>query len=354
VGLKTTSAFDIEEVDTTEALEKLHPEWSALWARCPTATPFQSPEWLIPWWRHIGEGKLWTLALRHKGRLVGIAPLYVYVKPGSSLREVFLLGIATTDYLDMLFERDFANDGAAAVFAHLHEARHRWDICDLQQLRPESPLLHAAIPEGWREEITTQESCLVLTLPATPDELARLIPHRLRRNLHYYWRRAEKIGPVRVEHADEKNLDELLESLFQLHSARWSSQGLAGVLAPEAIRNAHRETAPALLSLGVLRLYGLRLADRLVASLYGCTHIVAGKRRACAYLSGFDPAFEWLSPGTLLFDHAIREAIREGAVEFDFLRGREAYKYHWRPHDRRTYRRRLRHTVEGWRGDDSG
>jgi CelD/BcsL family acetyltransferase involved in cellulose biosynthesis len=341
-------------VTTTEALEQLRPAWSALWVRCHTATPFQSPEWLIPWWRHIGEGELWTLALRHKGHLAGIAPLYIYIKPGSSVREVFLIGIATTDYLDALFEPGVAHCGAAAVFAHLDAARQRWDVCDLQQLRPESPLLHAAIPEGWREEVTAQEACLVLTLPATADELPGLIPHRLRRNLRYYRRRAEKVGPVRVECADERNLDELLEALFQLHGARWSSQGLAGVLAPEAVRTAHRQTAPALLSLGLLRLYGLRLADCLVASLYGFTHAVAGKRRAYAYLSGIDPAFEWLSPGTLLFDHAIREAIREGAAEFDFLRGREAYKYHWRPNERLTYRRRLRHTVEGWCGDDSG
>src|SRR5919198_431245 len=102
VGMKTMPAFDVEEVTTTEALEKLHPEWSALWARCPTATPFQSPEWLIPWWRHIGEGELWTLACRSEGRLVGLAPLYIYRRPGTAQREVFPVGIATTDYLDAL------------------------------------------------------------------------------------------------------------------------------------------------------------------------------------------------------------------------------------------------------------
>src|ERR687888_114117 len=112
-------ALDIEEVTTIEALEKLRPEWSALWARCPTSTLFQSPEWLIPWWRHIGEGELWTLSLRHAGRLVGLAPLYIYVKPGSSERELFLVGIATTDYLDALFDPAYAHYDAAAIFAYL-------------------------------------------------------------------------------------------------------------------------------------------------------------------------------------------------------------------------------------------
>jgi Acetyltransferase (GNAT) domain len=44
----------------------------------------------------------------------------------------------------------------------------------------------------------------------------------------------------------------------------------------------------------------------------------------------------------LVIDYAIRAAVREGAAEFDFLRGREAYKYRWGATDRLTYRRRLR------------
>ena len=334
--------LEIEEITTTEGLEQLHPEWSALWASCPTATPFQSPEWLIPWWRHIGEGELWTLALRRAGHLVGLAPLYIYVKPGASEREVFLVGIATTDYLDALFDPEYAPGDAAAVFAHLDTARQRWDVCDLQQLRPQSALLHAAIPAGWQEEVTVHDPCPFLTLPATVDELSALLSRNMRKNLRQYWRRAEAMGPVRVESVHEQNLDELLEALFQLHGARWSARGLTGVLAPEGVRKAQRETAPAFFSLGMLRLYGLRLADRLVASLYGFTQTAAGKKRTYAYLSGFDPAFAHLSLGTLIIDHAIRQAIHEGAAEFDFLRGQEGYKYQWRPQECLTYRRRLR------------
>ena len=37
-----------------------------LWRRAPAATPFQSPAWLIPWWRHFGSGEL-----RRPGRARG-------------------------------------------------------------------------------------------------------------------------------------------------------------------------------------------------------------------------------------------------------------------------------------------
>ena len=142
------AALDVEVITTTAELEALEPEWLALWRQCPAATPFQSPAWLIPWWRHLGQGDLWVLALRHRGRLAGLAPLYRYRRPGASRLEVFLIGIATTDYLDALFAPGYERTGAVAVFAHLDGARHRWDVCNLQQLQPASALCWAPAPAG--------------------------------------------------------------------------------------------------------------------------------------------------------------------------------------------------------------
>ena len=48
----------IEEAADLPTLERLRPDWEALWQTVPDATPFQSPAWLIPWWRHVGQGAL--------------------------------------------------------------------------------------------------------------------------------------------------------------------------------------------------------------------------------------------------------------------------------------------------------
>jgi CelD/BcsL family acetyltransferase involved in cellulose biosynthesis len=47
------------------------------------------------------------------------------------------------------------------------------------------------------------------------------------------------------------------------------------------------------------------------------------------YLSGFDPAYERLGPGSLLIEHAMTFARHAGQRWFDFLRGSEPYKYGW-------------------------
>lgn len=330
----TTSSISVEETTTAAALEALRTEWSDLWQRCPRATPFQSPEWLLPWWRHFGQGELLALALRCQERLIGLAPLFVHT--GDRSRRLLLIGTGNSDYLDLLISGDEAA-AMAAIFAHLAARRDRWDVCDFQQLRPGSPLLEAPAPAGWREEKSAQEPCPALSLPARAEELSRSIPENLFKKIERYRRRAARMGSLSLDSARPENWEELFEALVRLHSARWSGRRLPGVLCDETVVNFHREALPGLLSLGVPRLYALRIDGRVVAALYSFIH----RSRVYAYLAGFDPEFGRLSAGTLLLACAIEEAVRAGASEFDFLRGRESYKYAWGGKDRPTYRRRL-------------
>jgi CelD/BcsL family acetyltransferase involved in cellulose biosynthesis len=76
------------------------------------------------------------------------------------------------------------------------------------------------------------------------------------------------------------------------------------------------------------------LDDRIIAALYGFEF----RGRIFYYLGGFDPQFSKLNPGTLIIGHAIEEAIRDGANEFDFLRGQEKYKYAWGAKERKSFR----------------
>jgi CelD/BcsL family acetyltransferase involved in cellulose biosynthesis len=53
------------------------------------------------------------------------------------------------------------------------------------------------------------------------------------------------------------------------------------------------------------------------------------RERIGFYLMGFDPAFRYESPGTILLGHMIEEAAAEGRLFADFLRGGERYKFAW-------------------------
>jgi CelD/BcsL family acetyltransferase involved in cellulose biosynthesis len=275
--------------------------------------------------------------LWYDDRLVGLAPFFLRTEYGTPGCELLLLGTGISDYLDMLLDPEYEGVSAAAMFEHIGEHCRRWDTCDFQQLRPHSPLLETSMPDAWSEDRTIQECCPVLRLPAGDVELSRVVPSGMLKNLGYYRRSAEKAGDLRFDSAAEQNLDEFLNALFHLHSTRWAARGLPGVLSDKSVRGFHREAADGLLSTGALRFYALRIDGQIVATLYG----FASHQRFYFYLGGFDPKVEHLSAGTLVIGHAIESAIREGLKEFDFLRGREAYKYRWGARDQLCYRRLL-------------
>lgn len=324
-------ALEVDEVTTGAELEALAPAWYDLWVRSPAATPFHSPAWLIPWWREIGGGELRVLVAYRGNHIVGLLPLYLQGEGGKLLP----LGIAISDYLDGLFEDDEAPAVASALLQRLTERRD-WQDCELHPLRTSTPLLEARAPPGCSDEVVEFEPCLVLET-ARARHLREAIPSGMRAKFRQAERRAEQIGRATFETATAANFPEILDAFFRLHEASWASRDAPGVLADAAIRRFHRAAAPLLLSAGLLRLHALRLDGRIIAVVYA----LSAKGNAYSYLSGFDPEFGWISPGTLAVGYAIAQAIAEGAREFDFLRGRERFKYRWGARERPCHGRML-------------
>jgi CelD/BcsL family acetyltransferase involved in cellulose biosynthesis len=325
----------VHELTSVDALEGLAPEWSALVARSPGATPFQRPEWLLPWTRTFRPCWPRVLAVREGGHLVALAPLFLYLRDGE--RVLAPLGAGISDYLDVLVEDGRAGPALAALFAHLAADGSGWAALDLPDLSPASPLLRAPVPAGWDGPAVPHDACPVLTLPP-PGGLAAAVPARQLARWRRARRRAARAGPLRLEVADAAGLDEALAALLRLHAARWSSLHQAGVLADPAVQAFHREAAPGLLRRGTLRLYTLRLGSEVAAALYA---LVEGSAAYC-YLQGFDPAHAELSPGLLVVGEVLADLAGRGIRSVDFLRGREPYKHAWGACDRLTFRRELR------------
>jgi CelD/BcsL family acetyltransferase involved in cellulose biosynthesis len=203
--------------------------------------------------------------------------------------------------------------------------------------------LTALAPPNWLEETTESAACPILALPDSVTALPERLPARMAHNLLFYGRRAAKLGRVDYCRADRDNLEEIWAAHSALHRARWRARGEDGVLANDAVLRAHRESLPRLLADDTLRLYALRIDRRIVATLYGLLDKPGPERRFYYYLAGFDPELAQLSPGTLLLGHAIEQAIVEGCRVFDFLAGREPYKYRWGAVDTQLRSHRLCH-----------
>jgi CelD/BcsL family acetyltransferase involved in cellulose biosynthesis len=314
-------------------LEALAPRWWELWRRCPAATPFQTPAWLLPWWRCFTPGDLVIMAVERGEALVGLAPFYREDRTYG--RRLLPLGISLSDYHDVLV--DPAEISAAwEVIVELAKQEPGWELWTLEELMPGATALGLPCPSGWQEQVEPQSACPTLALGSI--DLATLLPKSKRQDLNLARNRAARRGPVAIAAADAASIGELLEHLLRLHSSRWASRGQAGVLNEEPVRRFHHAAASGLAEAGLLRFYTLAFDKQIVAAYYGFGH----RGRAYFYASGFDPAFAFESPGVLVTAHAIEQALREGAREFHFLRGQEAYKYGWGAVDRWNQRRSFR------------
>jgi CelD/BcsL family acetyltransferase involved in cellulose biosynthesis len=303
--------------------QELAPEWSALVERVPEAHPFQRPEWLIPWWRGWGSGRLSVLAFSGQRRLVGLLPLFVHEWNGR--RQVTLIGSGITDYLGLVAEPEYAMQCANLALEHLSGSRGQWDICDWQDLASGSPLLSAS-PFGLETWPVADSVCTEAPLPANPDGAHAMLPHGLRRTIRLAFRRLNQAGEVRFDKLREDPDGRSVAELIRLHQERWEPQGgPQSMLNTPQSRRQLAEAAAGFAALGMLRIYTLRFDGALIAALLA----IAGRDRISGYLTGFDPAFSRYSPGCLILDYARREAVLEGAKVWDFMRGREPYKYLW-------------------------
>jgi CelD/BcsL family acetyltransferase involved in cellulose biosynthesis len=323
-------------IEDPQLFADLEPEWWELWRRSPSATPFQSPAWLIPWWRHFHPGELFVVTVRHGARLVGLAPFYI--EDGALGRRILPVGISLSDYLDVLLDPDLREPAGQALVAHVAGERGRWDEWDLEELAPEAAALALPVPPGCEEQRIDQSRCPVLAFVEGEATFQASVPMKQRRNLRLARNRAARRAEVLIDEADPETAPAFLDVLFRLHGQRWQSRGEAGVLASDPVQQFQREAVPGLIRAGLLRLYRARFSGEPVAAYYGFVH----RQRAYAYLTGFSPDFPFESPGSLIIAYAIEQAFAEGVREVHFLRGPEAYKYGWGAVDRWNTRRAFR------------
>jgi CelD/BcsL family acetyltransferase involved in cellulose biosynthesis len=295
------------------ALDGLWAEWGALWRRVPGASPFLASEWMKPWWAAFGTEAPVVATLRGDPGLLGVLPLY---RLGEKLVP---MGVGISDYFDVLLVPDAPAGGAEML---LGAALRAADVarCDLPELPEAARLRAVAPPSGWLGETWDGPPCPILRLSPEPA-----VPKGMRRDLRQARNRAERGGEWTVQRADTQHFPALLEGLVQLHGTRWKGRGEPGALAAPDVLAFHRAAWPGLLRAGLVRLSAMRLRGQLAAMVYA----LLGDERIFFYLSGFDPALGFESPGTILLGHMIEEAAHEGRREAHFLRGGEAYKYAW-------------------------
>ncbi|MFF4338995.1 GNAT family N-acetyltransferase [Kitasatospora sp. NPDC001540] len=315
------------EIRRTPELDgELVHDWRELVDDDPDGSWFAGPDWVLAWWRTLGAGQRGEIAVWRgpDGRAEAVLPLAAV-----RLRAHPRLPLAAPA-LTLLGTGAGAADHCgpavrphrrAEVAAHLAD-RARRDTLWLPGLDP----AHAdLLPPGARP--VTRSACPRADLTDGPDRLGsrdfRAANRRAHRRLaaagvSFHWLPPGTAGP------------ELLDDLLRLHRLRREAvAGGASSFGADRLP-LHRQLLGSAAPGRGPAFQIARHRDELVGVLYG----FRWADRFAYYQTGWDPRWAAESLGTALVDAAIRNCAAEGVRTFDFLRGREPYKYRFGAVDR--------------------
>jgi CelD/BcsL family acetyltransferase involved in cellulose biosynthesis len=306
------------------------------WNRIAGDVPFRRWEWLATWWRHYQRRSARPFIVTvhtDDGEMVGLAPWYIERSclSGSVLR--FLgAGEVCSENLTILAASGCEADVAHAVAHWLaNDAAGQWDLIDLEGIVTSDPVLQGFFSTlqslghliDRREQIGSW--CIELS-DTWEGYLARLAKRR-REKVRQLLRKKFDTGRAVARTALSENEYVRAWQIFEdLHQKRRNSLGEAGCFASSAFGAFHAEVSRRFFDLGQLRMHWVELDGSAIAIEYGLT----GGETVYYYQSGLDPAREAEQPGWLEVASSIKLAIEQGYRRFDFLRGDEPYKSHWR------------------------
>ncbi|MGA2797868.1 MAG: GNAT family N-acetyltransferase [Thermoguttaceae bacterium] len=332
-----------------KSLDELAPYTDA-WDRLAAEAPFRSWTWLSHWWQCYGPTKATRKAnpalqlavpavFDESDTLVGLAPWYLDCSVASG-RVLRMLGTGEvcSDYLSLLCQRgmeasviesiaDFLLDAQAD---YLHDGLF-WDLILLDGVDFEDHAVNslAAHLSGHGCKVHRRQglNCWRLDLPASWEEYLKTLSRSYRRQIRRLEDDYFKTGRA-ILHGIER-IDDLpwaIDLLIDMHQRRRQSLGDAGSFASPRFTAFIRGVLPELMRQGRLQFHWLELDGRPAALEY---HL-AGGGVLYAYQAGVEPEAMEFQPGKLLNLATIRRAIEQGYRVFDFLRGDEPYKAHFR------------------------
>jgi hypothetical protein len=346
-------------------------ELSGPWNTLAGGEPMRSWDWLATWWKHYGSADchLNVLAV-YRGRerdaaatcdqkenadLIGIAPWY----RRSSLVSGDVLywlgdGEVCTDHSTLICRAADSQFVADALAKALTETHCDWDRLDLTAVDADDAAINALVAALSARDCTVTRHptghCWILDLPRTWDEYLASVSKSHRKQLRQLERRV--LNSTHAAWHCVTSTEELAAAwpiLVDLHQRRRQSLGEPGCFASQRFHDFHRDLAERLLERGQLRLSWLAVDGQPIAAEY---HF-AGPTATYAYQGGVNPTRLADEPGRLSTILCLRAAIAEGHRHFDFLRGDEPYKAHWRATPRPTFAYRVtpNRTVARLRGD---
>jgi CelD/BcsL family acetyltransferase involved in cellulose biosynthesis len=318
--------LEAELIEDMRRLEELRPEWHEL--AVASSSPMSLPAWMLGWLRHLAPAgaKPRVVAVRERGRLIGLAPMFIEInKPGrvdcrllnASAPRASPLAVAGREW-----------EVAELMGQVLAETRPRADAIALES-GPVASHWPQALCCTWPGRVAPHAiqynvmSSPVVSLASGSfeDWLASKSANfraQMRRRRRQF---AESGGVVRI--STQETLRGDLDAFFRLHRSRWEGRGPSSIVESEdGVHAMLADVGAELLDGGRFRLILLELGGEPIAAQI---HAAAGGE--VLFLNGgWDERFARLSPSVLCLLAALEDAFARGDRRMDLAPGVQPYK----------------------------
>jgi CelD/BcsL family acetyltransferase involved in cellulose biosynthesis len=331
-------------VQTDDQLQQMANQWNTLAGE----VPFRRWEWLSAWWQQFRqtEDTLYVLTARDSGgELRGIAPWFL--RPTSAdgrLLQFLGSGSACSEYSTILCQRGCERPVAQSLAAWLAKPPKgaSWHTATLMCFdQDDVPMNMLAVELGSRRHKVHRWPGPVtwhVHLPASWDDFLATLSSRRRAHLRRLVRRYIDSGRAMLHSAvGHGERTRAFSHLCEFSHRRHSSDEETSTLASPRFCAFLRQVIESFSATDRLQLSYLELDGETVAVDYA----MLGDETVYGYQMAMDPAAARHEPGWLLLVSVLRRAMQRGVRTFDFLRGSESYKAHWRAEPRPLWNMRI-------------
>ncbi|GAA4431793.1 GNAT family N-acetyltransferase [Bremerella cremea] len=327
------------EINQLEDLSHVRCNWQRLWDSTPSATFFQTLEWLQIYWKHFGEGKqLRVLLVLDDHRLVGVVPLVV-VHESTRLGRVRVLTYPLSDWgthFGVLAEDPKAT--LCRALQHINNTPRNWDLMDLRWLDENdlerSTTFDAMSDAGFSPNPGVWKETALIDFEGTWEDYLRSRSPKLRAEVRRKLKKFDATGRIQLQRyrplgKEANDCDprwDLYRTATQIAERSWQGHSTTGTtISHRNIRSYIKDCHVAATQLGMLDLAILYLEERPIGFCYNYTFKgqVFGLRR------GDTPEAREHGLGTLLTAMLIRDSFDRGDTTLDMGPGSFEAKRRW-------------------------
>jgi CelD/BcsL family acetyltransferase involved in cellulose biosynthesis len=297
-------------------------EWDALLEQSQCNRAFSCSKWFLATSELFPAMRPLVLIARRDCALVGVMPLVI---DDNGRKAGFPRNWC--DYHDIISYDGHGDVNAGLLDLAISGTRH-YDKLSLKRIRQDSNCFRAAMtlkPGLDAEQLFLPGRMVEYTYVDLAHGFdvyrKKILSKKFRNNLRTMRNNARKRGiAVRELKPDDLAPEKIAEVFLSLHLSRFGGHTALRT----SVSFVHR-LFPSLFAEGRMRVFALLDEARII----GMHVAMVGKHSLFGWNGGFLPEAAGLSPGSQLFEEAIRQACLSGYEEYDFGWGDQEYKAQW-------------------------